>query len=410
MLNTLIIGAGQAGLAVSRRLQERDIPHAVLERGRVGNTWREQRWDSFRLNTPNLVNVLPGDSYEGDDPHGFARASDLVAYFEDYAERHSLPIEEGVEVTAVRPKDGGFEVEANGERRTCRNVVLCCGDQNRPRVPAVADELPDDVVQVHTAQYRAPSELPDGAVLVVGTAQSGVQIAEDLLEADREVFVSTSAVGRIPRRYRGKDIFAWLELAGLTEQRPEDLEDPNEIHERQGQISGTHGGHTVSLHQLARDGATLLGRLEAVRGRTLAFADDLADNVRKGDEASAKIRGGVDLLIEKTGMDAPPAEPDPAEAPFDGIEEMARVRELDLDRSGVRSVVWATGFGPRLDFLDPALLDESGRPRQREGIGEVPGLYCVGFVWLRRRASGLLPGVAADAEHVAEHIASRRSP
>jgi len=147
-----------------------------------------------------------------------------------------------------------------------------------------------------------------------------------------------------------------------------------------------------------------------VRGRTLAFAGDLADNVRKGDEASAKIRGGIDLLIEKAGMDAPPAEPDPAEAPFDGIEEMAHVRELDLDRSGVRSVVWATGFGPRLDFLDPALLGASGRPRHREGIGEVPGLYCLGFVWLRRRASGLLPGVAADAEHVAAHIASRRSP
>ncbi len=406
-LDAIVIGAGQAGLAVSRCLQKRDLSHVVLERGHVGHSWRTQRWDSFHLNTPNAINRLPDDDYTGSEPWGFEPAGALVDYFEGYVREHGLPIEEGVEVTAVRAADGGFEVEAGGRVRACRNVVLCSGDQNDPCTPELAAQLPDDIVQVHTADYRRPDQLPEGAVLVVGTAQSGVQIAEDLLEAGRAVYLSTSCVGRAPRRYRGKDLVEWLTMTGLAEQRPADLEDPNEVYARQGQISGTRGGHSVSLHQLARDGATLLGRLAGVRGRVLEIGDDLAANAAKGDEASAKMRGGLDMFIEKAGVDAPPAEPDPVEVPFDGLAEMAAIREVDLDAANIRSVVWATGFGPKFDFLDASLLDERGRPRNDGGVCDVPGLYCVGLVWLRRRISGLIAGVAADAEHVAAHIASR---
>ncbi len=406
-VDTLIIGAGQAGLAVSRCLQKRNVPYAVLERGRVGSTWRTQRWDSFHLNTPNAVNMLPDDTWDGDDALGFVSHGTLVAYLEDYCKRYGLPVEEGVEVTAVRPIDGGFEVETGGEMRRCRNVVLCSGDQNSPSIPRLADGVPDDVTQLHAADYRRAELLPAGGVLVVGSGQSGVQITEDLLESGRVVYLSTSAVGRAPRRYRGKELLEWYQITGLGEQRPEDLEDPREIHARQPQISGTHGGHSVSLHQLARDGATLLGRLSDADGKVLRFDGDLEANAARGDEVSSKIKGLIDQVIVKTGMDAPAAEPDPVDEPFADFAEMASVRELNLDEAGIGAIIWATGFGPGFDYLDPTLLDESGRPRHRDGVCEVPGLYCLGFTWLRRRISGLITGAAGDAEHVATRIAER---
>jgi len=406
-MDTVVIGAGQAGLAMSRWLQKLAIPHVVLERGRVGHSWREQRWDSFHLNTPNVINLLPDDRYEGEQPYDFERTASLVGYFEEYRRRHDLPIEEGVEVTAVRRTADGFEVDTGGETRRCRHLVLCSGDQNAPRIPACAAQVPADIVHVHTADYRAPDQLPGGSVLVVGSGQSGVQIVEDLLDAGRKVYLATSMVGRVPRRYRGKDVLEWMQLAGLTEMRPRDLEDPNEIRAKQPQTSGTNGGHTVSLQQLARDGVTLLGRLDGIDGRVLRIAGDLEAHVAKGDEMSAKIKAGLDMFIAKAGVDAPPAEPDPVEAPFDGIADMAAVRQLDLDDAGIRAIVWATGFGPKFDYLDPALVDERGRPRHTDGVCDVPGLYCLGLTWLRRRVSGLIAGVDRDAEHIAKRIAEQ---
>jgi len=404
-MDTLIIGAGQAGLAMSRCLQKHEVAHAVLERGRVGETWRKQRWKSFHLNTPNVVNVLPDDRYEGDEAFGFVGHEALLGYMESYRKRYRLPVEEGVEVTAVRRVDDGFEVEAGGTVRRCRNVVLCSGDQNTPKIPSLSEMLPADITQLHTAAYREPKQLPVGAVLVVGSGQSGVQVVEDLLASRRKVYLSTSAVGRIPRRYRGKDIFEWLQISGFVDQRPEDLLDPSEARAKQPQISGTHGGHTVSLQQLARDGVMLLGRLSAVRGTVLCFDGDLEANVAKGDEISKRLKDMVDMVVSRQGIEAPEAEPDPAEEPFPGIVEMADIRELDIEETNIRSVLWATGFGPCFDFLDSTLLDESGSPRHRDGIGEVPGLYCLGFTWLRRRASGLIAGVSDDAEAIARRIA-----
>jgi putative flavoprotein involved in K+ transport len=407
--NTVVIGAGQAGLAVSRWLQKHDVSHVVLERDRVGHSWREQRWDSFRLNTPNMINLLPGDEYDGDDPLGFVSAGTLVNYLEEYARRHGLPIEEGVRVKTVRRHDDGFTVETDRGRWRSRNVVLCCGDQNRPQTPGLAARMPEDIVQLHTADYRRPDQLPAGAVLVVGSGQSGVQIAEDLVDAGRTVYLCTSAVGRMPRRYRGKDFVEWMLLARLGEQCPADLENPDEVYAPQPQTSGTRGGHTVCLQQLARDGVNLLGRLAGVRGRVLEIADDLGANIARGDEVSDRLKALVDMLIDRAGVDAPRAEPDPVEAPFAGIAEMESVRELDMDRKGIRSIIWATGFGPDHGFLDPALLNERGRLRHDGGVCDVSGLYCLGFVWLRRRFSGLVAGVAADAEHVASHILRRNA-
>jgi len=408
-VDTVVIGAGQAGLAMSRCLQKRGVSHVVLERGRVGNTWRTQRWESFHLNTPNSVNVLPDDEYRGGQGSGFASYVALLAYFDDYRKRHDLPVEEGVEVTAVRQVEGAFEVAAGGTARRCRNLVLCGGDQNSPIIPALAEQLPGDLTQMHASDYRRPDQLDAGAVLVVGSGQSGVQIVEDLLESGRTVYLSTSAVGRCPRRYRGKDIFEWLQISGFLDQRPEDLEDPAEVRARQPQISGTRGGHSVSPHQLAREGARLLGRLQGARGRVLCFDGNLEANVAKGDEICSRLKGMADMAISKAGMDAPPPEADPADDPFPGIARMALVTDLDVDKAEIRSILWATGFGPRFDYLPPELLDESGRPRHRNGVCNVPGLYCLGFTWLRRRASGIIAGVSGDAEQIAAHIAARSS-
>jgi putative flavoprotein involved in K+ transport len=408
VIDTIVVGAGQAGLATSHWLKEFDVPHVVLERGTVANSWITQRWDSFHLNTPNQINNLPGDTYKGDSPWAFVHRDEAVDYFKNYGKQHDLPIEEGVEVTAVRRVDDGFEVETKGGLRRCRNLVLCSGDQNDPRTPSLHKELPADITQMHTENYRRPEQLPEGSVLVVGAGQSGVQIVEDLLEAERKVYLCTSAVGRVPRSYRGKDIIEWIVMAGLAEHRPQDLEDPAEVHAKQGQISGTRGGHTVCLHEFGRQGVTLLGRLRGVSGRSLQIGDDLKANVAKGDEAAQKLRAGVDMIIEKTGIDAPPAVADPVEEPFDGLDEMAKIREVGLDEANIRSVIWSTGFGPKFDFLDPSLVDESGRPRNTEGVCEAPGLYCVGFTWLRRRISGLIAGVDADAKHVAEKIRSAK--
>jgi len=403
--NTVVVGAGQAGLAVSHLLLENDIAHVVLERGRVGHSWRTQRWDSFCLNTPNSVNRLPGAAHAGSEPDKFCSRDELVQYLEAYAER--LPVKEGVTVSAVRRADTGFEVVSSAGQYRCSNVVLCSGDQNHPRVPAVAAALPDDLAQLHAGDYRRPDQLPDGAVLVVGAGQSGVQIVEDLLEAGRDVYLCTSAVGRGARRYRGKDIVEWSLLSGLAEQPPEALEDPREMYAAQPQVSGTNGGHSVSLHLVGRNGAKLLGRLDGAQGRVLKISGDLLANVAAGDDKVKGFCQALDTAIEKMGLDVPPAEIDPADVPFDGMADMAAIRRVDLDEAKIRSVVWATGFGPKFDYLDPFWLDDRGRPRHTKGICDVPGLYCVGFMWLRRRISGLLAGVADDATHVVGQIVTR---
>jgi len=407
-VDTVVVGGGQAGLAVSRLLSKQGITHVVLERGSVGNSWRTQRWESFHLNTPNSVNVLPDDDYEGNEPGGFGTGAELVAYLDGYRRRYDLPVVEKTVVTAIRSVDGGYEVEASDGLRRCRNVVLCTGDQNHPRIPRIAESVPDDIVQMHTADYRRPDQLPDGATLVVGSGQSGVQIVEDLLEADRRVYLCTSAVGRFPRRYRGRDVFDWMLLTGMAEHRPEDLEDPNEVNARLGQVSGTRGGHSVSLHQLGREGAHLLGRLEGVTGRTLQIGSDLESNAVLGDRASAKIRAAVDTFINATGVEAPPARPDPADEPFSGLADMSRIREVNLDEADIASVVWATGFGPDFSYLDSDLLDKNGCPRHDEGVCRAPGMFCLGLWWLRRRISGTVPGIAADAEYVVSQILARR--
>jgi len=413
-LGAIVIGAGQAGLAASYHLSCAGIEHVVLERGRIGETWRSQRWETFVLNTPGwLSHVLTADrGAEGQDD-GFPSAAAFVARLESFATRHAVPIRAGVTVTrvdALGAQGGGFRVatqSADGpDEFTCRAVVVAAGIQNVPRMPAVAASFPPWVPQLTTADYRGPSDLPAGAVLVVGGAQSGVQIAEDLLAADRRVYLCTSRVGRLRRRYRGRDMIARLFDTGFYDVTPGQLPDPAMRTWPVPQTSGVGPlGHTVSLQGLASQGVTLLGRPIAVDGDRVELDDTVGTNVAFGDLVSHDLKARVDDDLRRAGSSLPPVEPDPADEPHPDPAGIRAPARLALERSGIGSVVWACGFGGAFGYLPSEALDASGVPLHVDGVGSLPGLSYVGFPWLSKRKSGIIPGVDEDAAWVVDHLA-----
>jgi putative flavoprotein involved in K+ transport len=408
-LEAVVIGAGHAGLAISRRLTDAGIEHVVLERGEIGESWRTQRWDSFRLNTPNAMVRLPG-GLEPAQPEGFLGRDAWIAELEAYARTGSLPVRTHANVTAVTADgNGGFDVTIGSDETVhARSVVVASGIANTQKLPSAAAEIDRRIEVLTTGTYRRPSQLPPGAVLVVGSAQSGCQIAEDLLDAGREVYLATGKVARAPRRVRGGDTLAWLAESGWMAQRPEDLPDPAAIRAAQPQISGVGPrGHTVSLQWLARRGVTLLGHFESADGTRLRFGDDLAQHVRSGDEGSAKIRQHVDDYIARSGIDAPPSDPDPADEPADAGSFRAPP-ELDLADRGVRAVVFSTGFGTDYSWLRVPIVGPDGSVAHREGRTAVDGVWFVGLLWMRMRRSAIIAGAMDDSAHVAAQVAARR--
>ena len=385
-------GAGPAGLAASAALAARGVEHVVLERGRAGESWRSQRWASFRLNTPGWMNQVlgpqPRDAYHP-GPEVVARLERLAA---------ASPVREGVGVTRLAPTGDGYALGTDAGELRARAVVVATGDQNRPRLPALAGAFPDRLAQVHTAGYRDPGRLPDGAVLVVGSAQSGCQITEDLLAGGRRVILATSPAGRLPWRHRGRDTVEWLLDAGFFDQRPRDLPDPSVMRDAQPIVAP--GGRSLSLPALARAGVTLAGRPVAVDGERVAFDDSLAASVAAGDAFAARVRGLADESIRRRGLDAPPAEPDEHDVPVD-LDPPA---SLDLRAEQVAAVVWCTGFGGDFSWLDPALVAADGTPRRQDAAGPMPGLWYLGLKWLRRRGSGILFGFPGDAAVVADAV------
>ena len=408
-LEAVVVGAGHAGLAMSRRLSDAGIEHVVLERGEIAETWRTQRWDSFRLNTPSATIRLPGGP-EAARPDGFLGRDAWIAELEAYARVGSLPVRTHANVTAVAA-DGndGFVVTIGGtESVRTRSVVVASGIANTQKRPPAAAGIDPRVQVLTTGTYRRPSQLPPGAVLVVGSAQSGCQIAEDLLDAGREVYLATGAVGRAPRRLRGRDTLAWLAESGWMAQRREDLPDPNAFRAAQPQISGVGPrGHTVSLQSLAQRGVTLLGHLESADGTRLRFGDDLARHVRAGDEGSAKMRAHVDEYIARSGIDAPASDPDPADEPADA-ESFHAPTELDLADRGVRSVIFSTGFGTDYSWLRVPIVGADGTVAHREGRTAVDGVWFVGLLWMRVRRSAIISGAMDDSAHIAAQVAARR--
>lgn len=411
-VETVIIGGGQAGLATSYWLSQRGREHLVLEKAsQPGHAWR-QRWDSFTLVTPNWTFRLPGAEYNGNAPDDFMPRDEIVATFQRYVARYALPVLFNTPVTRVEPLADrpGYLVQAQDASFQAHNVVLATGLFQRAKIPAFAASLPASVLQMHSEQYRNPAALPPGAVLVVGSGQSGCQIAEELLQSGRRVFLSIGGTGRGPRRYRGKDIFEWLHLTGFLRRTPEMLPSPKARFAANPHVSGARGGHDLNLHQFARDGMTLLGRTRDSRDGTLALAPDRNDSLAKSDGFAAMLLDMIDSYIARVGLNAPGKRPPVLRDGYAGDE----ITEVNLVEAGVTSLIWAAGYSFDFDLLKladapsaAALTDSDGFPVQQRGVTAFPGLYVIGLPWLHTQQSGLLLGVGDDALHIAEHIAAR---
>jgi putative flavoprotein involved in K+ transport len=401
-VEVVIVGAGQAGLAVSYYLQAFGVEHVVLERGRVGESWRSARWDSFTLVTPNWMNRLPGHRLAPGAAREFLPSDTVVSLLDGVA--RGLPVRTGIEVLSAEIGDGGYDVVTTAGRMAARAVVVASGGQRRPVIPGLSAALPADIHQTHAGRYRRPDALPPGAVLVVGSGQSGMQIATDLAAAGRDVLLATSQVARVPRRYRGRDIHEWSVELGLYDQGAEAVTDPAEFRRPHPMLSGAHGGQTLSYQQLARDGVRLLGRLAGADGGTLSFGPELPRNIEHADQGAARFRRLVDEYVARAGLAAPPPDTDPAERP--GPAFPASPLTLNARAERISAVVWCTGFGPDTGWLRVPVLRPDGTVEHARGVTAFPGLYVAGHPWLSNRGSGLLYGVAADAARIAQHIAA----
>jgi len=399
----IVIGAGQAGLAASFHLSRRGIDHIVLEKSRVAETWRSRRWDSFTLVGPNWSATLPDLPYAGSDPDGFMSREALVAFFAGYAARIAAPVREGVAVERVRrdPATDVFVLHTTDGEMRARRVIAATGAYQRPTIPAHG--LDPRIPSVHTGDYRGPAQLPPGGVLIVGSGQSGAQIAEDLALGGRDVWLSSGSCGWIPRRYRGLDNAVWRRDMGLFEQTIETL--PLSLRFSAPPLqTGRGGGHDISLRTLAALGVHVLGRFVGAEGDVVTLADDVEPNVRKSDEAASSFRAAVDAFIAQRGIRAP------EEPPLDtAMPTVDRTTRLDLGRAGIRSVIWGTGWTHDYGWIEHDFCGERGYPVQHRGVTEIPGLYVLGLQLMWARKSGLIFGVGDDASYLADHIAARRT-
>ena len=401
-VDTLVIGGGQAGLAMSRALRERGCEHVVVERARIAERWRTQRWDSLHFQFPNWSIGLPGFAWSGGDPHAFAHKDAIVRFIERYAAHIRAPLRTGVEVTTLAPAADGkrFRASTGDGGIVTRNVVVATGPYQKPRVPSLARAMPGRLLQLHASAYRNPAQLPPGAVLVVGSGASGCQIAEELLASGRRVFLCVGRHLRVPRRYRGHDAIHWRRELGLLDQTI----DVTPVAERRTVplVTGIGGGHTVDLADYARDGMTLLGHLVAAEDERLRFAADLAESLAEGDRSHDAFLAAVDAHVAQVDPDCAAADV----APCGPRPPPTSPLDLDLARECVASVVWATGYRYDFDWIRfPVFAD--GAPLHHRGITAVDGLCFLGLPWLHKRKSSFLAGVGEDAEHLAQHISQR---
>jgi putative flavoprotein involved in K+ transport len=405
-IETVVIGAGHAGLTMSWFLREAGRDHIVLERrANLGGGWQD-RWDGFRLVSPNWTATFPGNPYDGPDPDGFMTREEITRRVAGYADKLGAPVAVETEVRRLTTRNSGFRLETSRGVIDADKVIVAAGSFHTPRIPAINADLPARVTQIHSHAYRNESLLPPGAVLLVGSGQSGVQIAEELAEAGRRIYLSVGTAGRVPRRYRGRDIFRWLaalamrgEEHGVPFPTVDTLPDPRMRSAGNPQLSGHHGGHEVNLRRMASEGTTLVGRIERVDGQRLHLASDLSTNLARSDRFfEERFQPLIDRFIDRAGIDAPPDD----RQPF--AFEPPELTDVDLDDAGISTVIWTTGY--RLDYgwIDLPILDDQGFPRQHRGVSDVPGLYFVGLLWQHTQASATLFGPNLDGRYIAERM------
>ena len=398
---TLVIGGGQAGLVMSHQLKQRGLPHLVLERNRIAERWRSERWDGLKFQFPNWSVRLPDFPFPHSDPDAFSDTGTIIRYIEDYAAFVAPPIRCGVEVTRLSQRDGGrFVAETAGGTIEADNVVVATGPYQRGVIPDLLHELP--VFQVHAADYKNPEQLPPGAVLVAGAGASGAQIAEELLQAGRRVYLSVARHRRLPRRYRSRDLIWWLAEMQLDQITPEERGPA-----RLGPvISGAYGGRTIDFRDFAARGMVLLGRLDAAHDGAIDIAPGLDKSLADGDVSYTTFLDTVDEYVKRRRLDLP-EDPDARVTVPDPPCLTAPIRRLDLAAEGITSIIWATGYGVDFGWIGLPVLDARGEAIHRNGISAVPGLYFLGLQWLSKMHSAFLSGVGDDAAVLADHIADR---
>jgi putative flavoprotein involved in K+ transport len=403
-IETIIIGGGQAGLSLSYYLTKADREHIVLEKAaQVADAWRNRRWDSFTLITPNWAFRLPGAEYTGSDPGGFMPKAEIVRRFEQFELHNHFPVHYSTKVTHVDPIDGGYRYRIFTDQQIyeSKNLVLANGMYQKLKIPAFAAHIPSGVYQIPSDAYRNPQSLPPGAVLVVGSAQSGCQIAEELNEAGRKVYLSTSSAGRLPRRYRGKDGYDWAIITGFADRTATELASPADRVFGSLHCTGKGGGHEINLHQFCRDGITLLGHVRGYEDGKLVIAQDLKENLTKSDAIYANMIRMIDLYIQKNALDAPGEEI----VILDDGYRTPEIASMDLLAQGVSTMIWATGYS-----FDPLVnlpvVDAYGLPITDRGVSHYSGLYFLGMPWMNTMKSGFLLAVAESAQYLAEVICS----
>jgi putative flavoprotein involved in K+ transport len=405
-VNTIVIGAGQAGLSISYHLTQQNHPHLLLEKDRIGEVWRSQRWDSFGLILPNWTLRLPGHEYDGDEPDGFLARDEIVEYLERYAGKFNPPVRLGVEATSIElDRNGtGFLVRTKAGDLQSTNVVVTVGSFQKPKLPPHSRKISSHIHQIHSSQYRNPRELPRGAVLVVGSAQSGSQIAKELYQSGRKVYLSVGRVGWIPRTYRGHDAAWWMERMGMFNQTAASLPSLQARFVGNPYVASIAGGQMVNLFKFADDGVTLLGRIHDAQENDISLSPDLNGSLAKADEFAENFKQEINKFIRKTGLPAPEED----EVTAHSKPEFEVAPDLNLGSAGINTIIWATGYSFDFSWIKFPIVDEYGYPIQQRGITSQPGLYFLGLNWMHQRKSGLFLGVGEDAAHVAGHLAGRR--
>ncbi len=400
----IILGAGQAGLAMSHYLNELSIDHVLLERGQVANAWRTERWDSLRLLTPNWQSRLPGFTYDGDDPNGFRTMPETIDFLTSYANHIAAPVRTETEVQSVYRMDNGYGVTTNMGDWACRAFVMASGACNIPHIPRSAQTLPLGVESLTPFDYRNPQELDEGGVLIVGASATGVQLAKEIQLSGRRVILAAGEHVRVPRSYRGRDIKWWMDVTGVLDMGLHQVDDLNRVRNVPSlQLIGSPTHETISLNSLQSIGVQICGRVMGLQGTRVQFSGSLANMCSLADLKMNRLLDGIDEWVTETGFNEPlevPYRLRPTDVPEKPIVD------LDLKQAGIKTIIWATGFRPDYSWLDVPVLDRKGRLRHQGGVVDAPGLYVLGLPFLRRRKSSLIDGVGDDARDLSMHLAA----